>query len=202
MLCVVKGLDVVQEKRVKCSRLPVKLRIAGAGRLYGGVGMAYGNGTSVPYDRLFYAGGSNSMRGWTPRTLGPGGSLAPEYLPGYSDDQYRYPQQMGDIKLEANLEFRFPIWGIFHGATFLDLGNVWYMKENGSDPAGVFHGSSFYKQLGFNTGLGIRLDIKFAVLRLDWGIQLHNPNRPAGERWINNFKWHNTALNFGVGYPF
>ena len=199
------GLRYAQYFRVDLSlshKIMLGEKTAVAGRLYGGVGMAYGNGTSVPYDRLFYAGGSNSMRGWTPRTLGPGGSLAPEYLPGYSDDQYRYPQQMGDIKLEANLEFRFPIWGIFHGATFLDLGNVWYMKENGSDPAGVFHGSTFYKQLGFNTGLGIRLDIKFAVLRLDWGIQLHNPNRPAGERWINNFKWHNTALNFGVGYPF
>ena len=61
---------------------------------------------------------------------------------------------------------------------------------------------SWYKQLGFNTGIGIRLDIKFAILRLDWGIQLHNPNKPVGERWIHNFKWNNTSLNFGVGYPF
>ncbi len=60
----------------------------------------------------------------------------------------------------------------------------------------------FYKQLGFNTGLGLRFDIKFAVLRLDWGIQLHNPNNPVGERWIHDFRWKNTALNFGVGYPF
>ena len=62
--------------------------------------------------------------------------------------------------------------------------------------------NTFYKQLAFNTGLGLRLDIKFAILRLDWGIQLHNPNNPVGERWIHNFKWNNTALNFGVGYPF
>ena len=66
----------------------------------------------------------------------------------------------------------------------------------------VFRFDRFYKQLGFNTGLGLRFDIKFAVLRLDWGIQLHNPNNPSGERWIHNFKWKNTALNFGVGYPF
>lgn len=166
-----------------------------AGRLYGGLGVAYGNATSIPFDRLFYAGGSNSMRGWAPRTLGPGS------VPKPSNE---FPSQLGDMKLEANLELRFPIWGIFHGATFFDIGNIWFLQR---DPAqysdqAVFYVKNFYKQLGFNTGLGLRLDIKFAVLRLDWGIQLHNPNNPAGERWIHNFRWKNTALNFGVGYPF
>ena len=91
-----------------------------------------------------------------------------------------------------------------NGATFFDVGNVWFLRENAGEysPDAVFHIRDFYKQLGFNTGIGIRLDIKFAVLRLDWGIQLHNPGNPAGERWIHNFKWKNTALNFGVGYPF
>ena len=165
-----------------------------AGRLYGGVAMAYGNSTTVPFDRLFYAGGSNGMRGWAPRTLGPGS------VPRSHSD---FPTQLGDMKLEANLEFRFPIWGIVHGATFLDAGNIWFLKRSSeySDDA-VFFPRTFYRQLGFNTGLGIRLDIKFAVLRLDWGIQLHNPDNPAGERWIHNFRWRNTALNFGVGYPF
>lgn len=166
-----------------------------AGRIYGGAARAYSNSDAVPFDRLFYAGGSNSMRGWAPRTLGPGS------VPDPNSD---YPTQLGDMKLEANLEFRFPIWGIVHGATFFDLGNIWYMESNPSEYAeeAVFHINDFYKQLGFNTGLGIRLDIKFAVLRLDWGIQLHNPNRPVGERWIHNLRWRNTALNFGVGYPF
>ena len=115
-----------------------------------------------------------------------------------------YPTQLGDMKLEANVEFRFPIWGMFHGATFLDLGNIWFIGREGvSYPeSSVFHFNNFYKQLAFNTGIGIRLDIKFAILRLDWGIQLHNPNNPEGQRWIRNFKWRNTSLNFGVGYPF
>ncbi|MEG0807043.1 MAG: BamA/TamA family outer membrane protein [Alistipes sp.] len=166
-----------------------------AWRLYGGVAMAYGNSTSIPFDRLFYAGGSNSMRGWTPRTLGPGSVPNPHS---------EFPTQLGDLKLEANLEFRFPIWGIVHGATFFDVGNIWYLKSKPSEYSddAVFYLRDFYKQLGFNTGLGIRLDIKFAVLRLDWGVQLHNPNNPTGERWIHNLKWKNTALNFGVGYPF
>ncbi len=164
------------------------------GRLYGGVAMAYGNSTSVPFDRQFYCGGSNGMRGWTPRTLGQGSVANP-----HND----FPVQTGDMKLEANLELRFPIWGMIHGATFFDLGNIWYIRKySGESEDSVFHFDSFYKQLGFNTGLGLRFDIKFAVLRLDWGIQLHNPNNPVGERWIHNFKWKNTALNFGVGYPF
>ena len=108
------------------------------------------------------------------------------------------------MKLEANLEFRFPIWGMIHGATFFDLGNIWYIKNNDANipDEAVFHFNSFYKQLAFNTGIGLRLDIQFAVLRLDWGIQLHNPNNPVGKRWIHNFKWRNTSLNFGVGFPF
>ena len=167
-----------------------------AGRLFAGYGLPYGNSDAMPFDRLFYSGGSNSMRGWAPRTLGPGSSPEPTKV--------IFPSQLANMKLEANLEFRFPIWGIFHGATFLDAGNIWYAGVSGDDiPAdSQFRFDSFYKQLGFNTGLGLRLDIKFAILRLDWGIQLHNPNKPAGERWINGFKWANTAINFGVGYPF
>ena len=192
------GLQYAQYVRADLSlsrKIMLGEKSAVAWRLYGGVAIAYGNSTSVPFDRLFYAGGSNSMRGWSPRTLGPGS------VP-ITDTEF--PTQLGDMKLEANLEFRFPIWGIVHGATFFDVGNIWYVKNDPSEysTAAVFHFRDFYKQLGFNTGLGLRFDIKFAVLRLDWGIQLHNPNNPAGKRWIRNFRWKNTALNFGVGYPF
>lgn len=167
-----------------------------AARLYAGVAYAYGNSNAVPFDRLFYAGGSNSMRGWAPRTLGPGSSPEPTNVV--------YPTQLGDMKLEANLELRFPIWSMLHGATFFDLGNIWFIdrKDLAYPDSSVFRFKTFYKQLGFNTGFGLRLDIKFAILRLDWGVQLHNPNKPEGARWIRTLKWKNTFLNFGVGYPF
>ena len=166
-----------------------------AGRIFAGCGVPFGNSVALPFDRLFYVGGSNSMRGWAPRTLGPGNTPAQETA---------FPVQMGDMRLEANAEFRFPIWGMFHGATFLDIGNVWYLGRDKTQVPedGIFHIDKFYKQLGMNTGLGLRIDIKFVILRLDWGIQIHNPNRPSGERWIHNLRWKNTALNFGVGYPF
>ncbi|MBR4994448.1 MAG: BamA/TamA family outer membrane protein [Alistipes sp.] len=166
-----------------------------AGRIFAGCGVPYNNSSALPFDRLFYVGGSNSMRGWSPRTLGPGNTPA---------EDTPYPVQMGDMRLEGNVEFRFPVWGMFHGATFVDVGNVWYLGRDKSQvPAdGVFHFDKFYKQLGFNSGLGLRIDITFVILRLDWGIQLHNPNRPEGQRWIHDFRWKNTALNFGVGYPF
>lgn len=168
-----------------------------AGRLFAGVGVTYGNsrGHSIPFDRMFYCGGANSMRGWVPRTLGPGNK------PEVNDASY--PAQVGDVRLEANLEYRFPIWWIFNGAIFLDAGNVWYLRDTeDSNPEEVFHFDNFYRQLGFDAGVGLRLDVTYVILRFDLGIQLHNPGMPEGKRWIHNFKWNNMALNFGVGYPF
>ena len=172
-------------------------KMALAGRLFAGVGYTYGNskGRSIPFDRMFYCGGANSMRGWVPRTLGPGG------VEGVNNSLY--PAQVGDMRLEANLEFRFPVWSIFYGALFFDAGNVWYLRQSeAASPEEVFRINDFYKQLGFNTGLGLRIDATFVILRIDLGLQLHNPGNPVGERWIHDFKWKNMALNFGVGYPF
>ncbi len=164
-------------------------------RLQGGAIYSYGNSMSPPFDKLFFAGGVNSMRGWAVRTLGPGTQLY---------EKQNYPAQMGDVKLEANLEFRFPVVGSVGGALFFDAGNIWFMRSKNTEyPAEtVFRIRDFYKQLGLNTGLGVRVDLRVVVLRLDWGIQLHSPNRPVGERWIHDFRWGNTALSFGVGYPF
>lgn len=163
-------------------------------RLYGGWGYAYGNSASIPFERLFYSGGINSMRGWLARTLGPGEEPKPSDMD--------FPRQLGNFKLETNLEVRFPVWGILQGATFLDVGNIWFARQGGSNPESTFRFNRFYKQLGFNTGLGARFDFSFFVLRVDWGVKLHNPNEPVRQRWIQDFHLRNTTLNFGVGYPF
>ncbi len=163
-------------------------------RLFGGIGVPYGNSSTLPMDRMFYVGGSNSMRGWNIRTLGPGSS-SEGLEPGFK-------KQLGNMRLEANAEFRFPIWNSLYGALFFDVGNVWMVGIPGESEDEVFRFDSFYKQLGLNTGFGLRYDLSLIVIRLDWGVQLHNPAMPVGQRWIRNFRWGNTALNFGIGYPF
>lgn len=165
-------------------------------RLYSGLAFSYGNSTAVPNTRLFSSGGANSMRGWAVRTLGQGN------MPEISDSDY--PAQMGNVKLELNAEIRFPMWKALRGALFFDMGNIWLLGNMASvsDEAGVFYFDKFYRQLGLNTGFGLRLDLNIAILRLDWGVQLHNPNRPAGDRWIKKFRYSDTAFSFGIGYPF
>jgi len=163
-------------------------------RIYAGMGHAYGNSSSLPFDRFFYAGGSNSMRAWLARTLGPGESAA--------RPREDYPAQFGSMKLETNLEYRFPVWDVLKGALFFDAGNVWFTHRTHAPDEAVFRFSSFFSQLGFNSGIGARFDFNFFVVRADWGIRIHDPGQPAGQRWIHGFKFSNTAINFGVGYPF
>ncbi len=164
-------------------------------RLYAGGGLGYDNSVTMPFERLFYAGGNASMRGWQIRDVGLGEQPHPQNNDGF-------PNQLGDIRLEANLEGRFPIWGMVRGAVFFDLGNVWSNGKGETDDRAVFHFDKFYKQLAFNTGVGIRLDLSFFVLRLDWGIRLHDPSLAEGQRWISGFDFDNTALHFAIGYPF
>jgi outer membrane protein assembly factor BamA len=170
-------------------------RLALAYRLQGGAIYSYGNSSSPPFDKLFFAGGVNSMRGWAVRTLGPG------TVPYVRKD---YPQQMGDVKLEANVEFRFPVVRSVGGALFFDAGNIWFMRSRPDEypDEAVFRPRTFARQLGLDGGIGARIDIGVVILRLDWGIQLHTPGRPAGQRWIRHFRWSDTALSFGVGHPF
>ncbi len=163
-------------------------------RLYGGGGRAYGNTRSIPFERMLFAGGSSSMRGWQVRTLGPGGT------PEQPDTQY--PNQVGDLKLEANMEARFGIFGPLKGALFFDLGNIWSNGKGETNPEARFKLNTFYKQLALNTGIGARFDFNYFILRVDWGIQLRNPGWGAGREWIRSFKFRNTAVHFGIGYPF
>lgn len=170
-----------------------------ATRFNAGVGIAYGNSYYMPFEKQFYAGGANSMRGWQSRTLGPGG-----------DDMtgvFIIPSQTGDMKLELDVEYRFPIVWKLEGALFAETGNIWDIKTSKSYYDGteisLFRFKDFYKTLAADWGLGLRLDFDFVVLRLDAGLRLRDPARE--QPWLNPGDWfkpNGFSLHFGVGYPF
>ena len=162
-------------------------------RQFIGIGVPYGNSKDLPFERSFYGGGANGLRGWLYRTVGPGG-----YVP--TDD---YMEKTGDIQLEVNAEYRFPIYDIFNGAFFIDAGNVWAFYPNEAMPNAEFKFNSFYKQLAFDAGLGIRLDVSFLLIRLDLAYALRNPYPNAnGSYWRFDKPLSNIRMQFGIGYPF
>ena len=168
-----------------------------AARLMGGVLWSYGNQTIAPYSEQFYIGGANSLRAFTVRSLGPG-----TYNPG-KNTKYGYLDQTGDIKLEANVEYRFPLFGDLYGATFLDAGNVWLMRKDESRPGGEFTWKNFAKGIALNTGAGVRYDLTFLVIRLDLGIALHVPYETGKSGYYNIPKFKDgLGLHFAIGYPF
>ncbi len=168
-----------------------------ATRFFGGIIYTYGNSTVAPYSEQFYVGGANSIRAFTVRSLGPG-SYRPE-----DGQMYSYIDQTGDIKLEANVEYRFPIMGDLYGATFLDVGNVWLLKEDTQRPNGKFSLKDFPEQLAVGTGVGLRYDLQFLVLRMDLGIGIHAPYETSRSGYYNipNFK-DGLGFHFAIGYPF
>lgn len=183
------------------SEVRTLLRIRGkhqlAARLMGGVIYAYGNQTIAPYSEQFYIGGANSIRAFTVRSLGPG-----TYHPA-ANSKYSYIDQTGDIKLEANLEYRFPIFGDLYGATFLDAGNVWLIRKEASRPGGQLTLKDFAKSIALGTGVGLRYDLEFLVLRLDLGIALHAPYDTGKSGYYNIPKFKDgLGLHFAIGYPF
>ena len=158
-----------------------------------GLGIPFGNSKDMPFERSFYAGGANGMRGWRYRSLGPGA-----YIPTQND-----LEQIGDLQLEMNAEFRFPIYDIVKGVVFVDAGNVWTYTANEALPDGNFEFDTFYKQLAMDAGIGLRFDIKFIVLRADIAMAMLNPYRDeSGSRWRFNGKYRNWNFNIGIGYPF
>jgi outer membrane protein assembly factor BamA len=173
-------------------------------RFLAGAGYGYGNSTSAPLDKLFYCGGSTSMRGWQARTLGPGTNTL-------LSDIFVIPTQLADMKLEANMEYRFPLAWKFEGALFLDAGNIWDIPGSDEDDEEIneildSRGAQFsIKSIAMNWGLGLRLNLDFILLRLDAGIRIHDPGREEGHRWVAPANWldkGNAAIHFGVGYPF
>jgi len=168
-----------------------------AARVMGGVLWSYGNQTIAPYSEQFYIGGANSLRAFTVRSLGPG-----TYNPG-KNTKYGYLDQTGDIKLEANVEYRFPIFGELYGATFLDAGNVWLMRKDESRPGGELTLKNFAKSIALNTGIGVRYDLTFLVIRLDMGVAIHVPYETGKSGYYNIPKFKDgLGLHFAIGYPF
>ncbi len=162
-----------------------------------GAAHAYGNSSQVPYSEQFYVGGANSIRAFTVRSIGPGSYKAP---PGQPDD---YFDRTGTFKFEANVEYRFPIVSIIHGALFVDTGNVWLLKNDPMRPGGTLQAKSFLKDLALGTGFGIRVDISMLVIRGDLGIGIHAPY-DTGKRGYYNMRNFGSSLAFhlAIGYPF
>jgi outer membrane protein assembly factor BamA len=166
-------------------------------RLYFGIGKAYGNSLSMPFEKLFYAGGANSLRGWQVRSIGPG-SVS-------SDSIDIFPNQVADLRLEANLEYRFPLFWKFEGALFADAGNVWSLSAMDTREGARFSFNRFYKEIALNSGLGLRLNFDYFILRFDAGFKIHNPGLPSGNRIIMPVYWFNKdnfSVHFGINYPF
>lgn len=170
-------------------------------RVGGGIIYSYGNMIIPPYSEQFYVGGANSIRAFTVRSLGPG-SFKPDL-----EDRYGFIDQTGSVKLEANLEYRGKLIGNLHGAVFLDSGNVWLLRRDDRRPGGslreISSTTDFFKQIALGTGVGLRYDLSFLVVRFDAGIGLHLPYETSKKGYYNipRFK-DGLAYHLAIGYPF
>lgn len=165
-------------------------------RIGAGAGVPYGNSNVLPFEKRFYSGGANSVRGWGVRTLGPG-----SYNGINSVNNFIY--QCGDIRFDFNLEYRAKLFWVMELGAFIDAGNIWTIRDYEDQPGGVFKFDEFYKQIALSYGLGLRLDFSFFLLRFDLGMKAYNPAQ-GQERWpIIHPNWkRDRAFHFSVGYPF
>ncbi|MEA5461598.1 BamA/TamA family outer membrane protein [Arcicella sp. LKC2W] len=176
-----------------------------ANRFVVGYGLPYGNSNTLPYLKQYSVGGNNSIRAFAARSIGPG-----EYFSSGEVNSVVLGSQTGDIKLELNTELRAKFTKYINGAFFIDAGNVWIHHFEEDYGATSIFGSDFYKQVAIGTGVGLRLDFSYLVLRFDLATPVHKPYLPEGERWVlKNFdlkdsQWRseNLVLNIAVGYPF
>lgn len=173
-------------------------------RIYGGLGYPYGNSQSLPFEKKFFSGGSSGVRAWHARGLGPGSY--------YMNKQTAFVNETADIKLEANVEYRFKLFWMLEGALFVDAGNIWAITSADDRPGSLFKFNSFYKQIAIGTGTGIRMNLGFFIFRFDLGIKVHNPAiNSILEEGEQNYHWipfersynrNDFVLQIGIGYPF
>ena len=161
-----------------------------------GIAYPYGNSSMVPFEKRFYDGGANSVRGWSARTLGPGRYDARNSVTNFIN-------QCGDIRLDLNLEYRAKLFWVFEGALFVDIGNIWTIHNYSTQPGGFFRFRNFYKELAGAYGIGLRMDFTYFLLRLDLGMKAHNPAMNQEEWPLIRPNWQRDAtFHFAVGYPF
>ncbi|MDR2816537.1 MAG: outer membrane protein assembly factor, partial [Proteiniphilum sp.] len=162
-----------------------------------GIAYPYGNSNVLPFEKRYFGGGANSVRGWSTRTLGPG-----TYSRNSAGSDFGH--KVGDVKLELSLEFRRKLANLLELATFADAGNIWTIRDYVEQPGGMFRWNGFYKELAVAYGLGLRLDLNFLLIRVDGGMKAHNPALPEGSRWTifkPDFR-RDFAFHFAIGYPF
>lgn len=162
-----------------------------------GVAIPYGNSKSLPFEKLYFSGGANSVRGWSVRSLGPGRYHG-------NSGSLDYVNHTGDIKLDLNVEYRTHLFWKLNGAAFIDAGNVWTLKSRYSDDTGQFAFNRFYKEIAVSYGLGVRFDLDFLILRFDGGMKAINPMESGADRFpvIKPDFSRDFAFHFAVGYPF
>lgn len=165
----------------------------------------YGNSSSVPYVKQFFSGGANSLRAFRARSVGPG-TYDPSLQSDGANDGRFLVDQVGDIKFELNLEYRFPISGIVKGALFSDAGNVWLQRDDAQRPGGAFRARHALDELAVGAGFGLRIDPEVIVIRFDLATPLRRPDLPQGDRWVFDDQrprvLDNMILNIAIGYPF
>ncbi|WP_026063377.1 translocation and assembly module lipoprotein TamL [Pedobacter arcticus] len=174
-----------------------------ASRVITGFGYAYANSSQLPFIKQFFIGGTNSLRGFRARSIGPGS------YEQVIDPNSFLPDQSGDIKLELNSEYRYDFTSIFKGALFVDAGNIWLLNNDPEKPGATFS-KQFISELAVDAGAGLRLDLSFLILRLDLGFPIRKPYLPKGDRWVFNdikfgdkaWRKENLVFNLAIGYPF
>ena len=174
--------------------LQIDTRNALVFHLGAGVAIPYGNASMLPFEKRYFAGGANSVRGWSVRELGPGSFESPNN---------NFLNQTGDVKLDANVEYRTRLFWKFRGALFVDAGNIWTLRNYEEQPGGQFKFNQFYKQIAVAYGMGLRMDLDFFIVRLDWGWKAVNPQYTGKRRYpLFHPRIAESALHFAVGYPF
>jgi len=167
-------------------------------RFFAGAGLPYGNSAALPFEKKYFAGGANSIRAWQVRSLGPGSF--------HEATDRSFPNRTADIKLEANIEYRFNLFWLMEGALFLDAGNIWAIDDNDKREGALFRLNSFYNDIAVGTGFGLRFDFSFFIFRFDMGLKLRDPAELPDKRWIplnRRFSFaDDVAFNIGIGYPF